>query len=132
MLASTCSRRLAILATVKFLSRLFTALNLLPSIATTARVNKPSWRHRTTNWAHTARIAAPLSRRKLAMVLKSGARRPVSHINSILRFAFQAAARLDAVEIAVEIDLQQGRGVVGGPSRRRRLNTFKAKRAQIQ
>src|SRR5438128_7335017 len=36
MLASTCSIRLPTLATVKFLSRLFTALNLLPSIATTA------------------------------------------------------------------------------------------------
>ena len=41
MLASTCSKRLASLATVKFLSRLFTALNLLPSMATTARVNSP-------------------------------------------------------------------------------------------
>src|SRR5262249_47946293 len=36
-------------------------LNLLPSIATTARMNRPSWRHNTTNWEHTARIAAPLS-----------------------------------------------------------------------
>ena len=38
MLASTCSMRLATFATVKFLSRLLTALNLLPSIAMTVRV----------------------------------------------------------------------------------------------
>jgi hypothetical protein len=37
------------------------------------------------------------------MILKSGARRPVSHISSMLRFRlpFEAAARLDSVEIAV-------------------------------
>ena len=37
---STCSMRLATFATVKFLSRLLTALNLLPSIATIVRVQK--------------------------------------------------------------------------------------------
>ena len=42
MLASTCSMRLATLATVKFLSRLLTALNLLPSIATIACVKRLS------------------------------------------------------------------------------------------
>src|SRR5499433_4043134 len=35
----------SILARVKFLSRLLTALNLLPSIATLACVSKPSSRH---------------------------------------------------------------------------------------
>src|SRR5271155_2282684 len=61
MLASTCSIRLATLATVKFLSRLLTPLKRLPSSATTARVNRLNWRHRTTNWAQAERIAAPLS-----------------------------------------------------------------------
>ena len=37
--------RCSILARVKFLSRLFTALNLLPSIATLARVSRPIARH---------------------------------------------------------------------------------------
>jgi hypothetical protein len=48
--------------------------------------------------AHTARIAAPLSRRKLAMVLKSGARRPVSHISSTLRGASRSSRRLHYAE----------------------------------
>jgi transposase, IS5 family len=56
-----------------------TALNLLPSMATTACVNSFSSWHSTTNWRQTLRIAAaPLSRRKSAIVLNTGARRPVS------------------------------------------------------
>lgn len=44
MLASTCSIRRWIEARVKFLSRVFTALNLLPSIATIAWVKSSSRR----------------------------------------------------------------------------------------
>ena len=95
MLASTCSMRFLSLATVKFLSRLLTALNLLPSIATTAWVNRFRRRHSVTNWLHTALIAGPLSRRKSAMVLKSGISRPVSHITSILRCVSRSSRRLD-------------------------------------
>jgi hypothetical protein len=95
MLASTCSMRLATLATVKFLSRLLTALNLLPSIAMTARLNSLNWRHNTTNCAQAARIAGPLSRRKSAIVLKSGISRPVSHISSMLRWVSRSRRRLD-------------------------------------
>ena len=41
------------------------------------------------------RILLPLSRRKSAMVLKSGASRPVCHISSILRLASRSRGRLD-------------------------------------
>src|SRR6266851_3837170 len=37
-----------------------------------------------------------------------------------LRFSFQPPARLKAVEVAVEVDLQQRRGMIARPSRRRR------------
>jgi len=83
------------LALVKFLSRLFTALNLLPSIAATAWVNRASRRHRTMNCRQTARIASPLSFLKSAIVLKSGHSRPVSHISSTLRCASRSSRRLD-------------------------------------
>ena len=73
------------LARVKFLSRLLTALNLLPSMATMASVNSSSLRHRTTNYRQTLRISLPLSLRKLAIVLRSGARHPVSYMSSMLR-----------------------------------------------
>src|ERR1700730_1836132 len=72
MLASTCSIRRWIEAWVKFLSRAFTALNLLPSMAATAWANRPSCRHRAMNWRQVPRIAGPFSFLKSAMVLKSG------------------------------------------------------------
>ena len=59
---------------VKFRSRLLTALNLLPSIATLASVQKPSVRQSSTNRAQTSRMARPLSLRKSAIVLWPGAR----------------------------------------------------------
>ena len=71
---------------MKFLSRAFTALNLLPSMAATAWANRPSWRHRAMNWRQAPRIAGPLSFLKSAMILKSGVRRPVSHMSSTLRW----------------------------------------------
>jgi hypothetical protein len=61
--------RRSILARVKFLSRLFTALNLLPSIATLACVSSPIARHSATKRAQTWRMALPLFLRKSAIVL---------------------------------------------------------------
>ena len=97
MLASTCSMRFSTLAFVKFLSRLLTALNLLPSMATIAFVNRFNRRHRVTNCVQTARIAEPLLRRNSAMVLKSGIKRPVSHITSMLRWVSRSIRRLDGM-----------------------------------
>ena len=70
-------------------------LELAPSTATTARVNRLSWWHSTTNCAQAARTANPPSRRKSAIVLKSGIKRPVSHINSMLRWVSRSSRRLD-------------------------------------
>jgi len=49
-----------------------------------------------------------------------------------LRFAFQPPARLQAVEIAVEVDLQQRRGMVGRPARRRRRHPGKPQGCEVQ
>ena len=54
---------------MKVLSRLLTALNFDPSIATLAFATRPIRRHSSTNRAHTFLIAAPLSLRKSAIVL---------------------------------------------------------------
>src|SRR5476649_2401007 len=86
MLSSICASRRCILACVKFRSRVLTALNLLPSIATLASLNSSRRRHSITNSRQTLRMASPLSLRKSAIVLKSGIRRPVSHTNSMLRW----------------------------------------------
>ena len=49
-----------------------------------------------------------------------------------LGLPFEPPARLDAIEIAVEIDLQQRRGMIGGAARRLRLDALKPQRPQIQ
>src|SRR5256885_4127245 len=84
---------------VKFRSRVLTALNLLPSIATLASLNSSRRRHSTTNSRQTLRIASPLSLRKSAMVLKSGIRRPVSQTNSMLRWHSRSRRRLDCTRL---------------------------------
>jgi hypothetical protein len=49
-----------------------------------------------------------------------------------LGLPFEPPARLDAIEIAVEIDLQQRRGMIGGAARRLRVDALKPQRPQIQ
>ena len=79
-------------------------------------------------------MALLLSFRKLAMVLKSGAKRPISHIGSTLRWASRSKRRhrLDAVEIAIDVDLQHDRGVVSGPASIGWNGTFKTQIDQIK
>jgi len=100
MLSSSCCIRACSLRSVKFLSRLLTALNLLPSIATLA--SEKSFRpwHNTTNSRQTRRIAGPLSLRKSAIVLKSGDRRPVSQMSSTLRCVSRSSRRLDWIRFS--------------------------------
>jgi hypothetical protein len=49
-----------------------------------------------------------------------------------LGLPFEPPARLDAIEIAVEIDLQQRRGMISRPTGLLRHNTRKAQRFQVQ
>src|SRR5262249_860688 len=62
-LCSNCARRRSTFPRVKFLSRVLTALNLLPSIATLDAVSRPICRHNSTNCTQTCLIAGPLSLR---------------------------------------------------------------------
>jgi hypothetical protein len=68
------------------------------------------------------------------MVLKSGIRRPVSHISSTftLRLALKAPAQLNAVEIAVDVDLQHDCGVVSGSARFSWNSAFKTQGDQVE
>jgi hypothetical protein len=95
MLASTCSMRRSIEQVENDLSRQVTALNRLPSIATIAWAKRLRLRHSATNCRQAERIAAPLSWRKSAIVLKSGVSRPVSDIISTLRAVSRSKRRLD-------------------------------------
>jgi len=67
------------------LSRLLTALNLLPSMPPGVRQSPHLAAISTELGAHIFLNAGPLSLRKSAIVFVSGASRPVSHINLELR-----------------------------------------------
>jgi hypothetical protein len=49
-----------------------------------------------------------------------------------LRLALQAAALLDTVQVAVDVELQQDRGVVRGPTGGCRIDAFEAQCKEIQ
>src|SRR5262249_4941077 len=126
--------RRSIFARVKFLSRLFTALNLLPSIATLTSPNRPTARQRRMNRAHTLRIAPPLSLRKSAIVLvvrNKPARQP-HHLDVASSLALEPPARLNPIEVAVDIKLQQDRWMVRGPASYLGSNPVKSQLRQIK
>ena len=78
--------------------------------------------------------AGPWSLRKSAIVLKSGVSRPVSHIISTLRAVSRSKRRLDWIwlTVAVDVDLQHRRGMVGRTARRFRHDALKPQPPQIQ
>ena len=47
-------------------------------------------------------------------------------------FSLDTATRLNTVEVGVDIELQQHRGVIGGPARLPRLNTAKAQLGKVK
>ena len=82
MPAPTCSIRRWIEALVKFLSRAFTALNLLLVDGGDGMGEQTQLSAQSHELAAGPPDAGPSSFLKSAMVLKSGVRRPVSHISS--------------------------------------------------
>src|SRR5882757_6840966 len=134
MLSSICASRRCILAWVKFRSLVLTALNLLPSIATLASLNSSRRRHSTTNSRQTLRMASPLSLREVGYGLEvrhqpSG---QPNQFNVALALPLQTPARLHAIEVSVDVNLQQRRRMIGRPSCRLWLNTAEAQPRQIK
>src|SRR5256885_16791581 len=98
MLSSICASLRCILAWVKFRSRVLTALNLLPSIATLASLNSSRRRHSTTNSRQTlpmASIVFPEVGYRLE-VWHQAAGQP-NQFDVALAFPFQAPARLHPI-----------------------------------
>jgi hypothetical protein len=77
----------------------FTTLNLLPSMATASCVKSFRSRHMFTKRRHTLRIPSPLPGLNSAIVLTSGARRPVSDISSTLRWHSRSRRRLERTRL---------------------------------
>src|SRR5438552_2859138 len=55
-----------------------------------------------------------------------------NQLDVALAFSLQASARLHPIEVAVDVNLQQRRRMIGRPSCRLRLNTAKAQLGQIK
>src|SRR5947208_6633782 len=134
MLSSICASLRCILAWVKFRSRVLTALNLLPSIATLASLNssRPSTQHHelTADLADGLTIVFPEVGYRLE-VWHQAAGQP-NQFEVALAFPFQAPARLHPIEVSVDVNLQQRRRMIGRPSCRLRLNAAKAQLGQIK
>src|SRR5947208_4820166 len=100
MLSSICASLRCILAWVKFRSRVLTALNLLPSIATLASLNssRPSTQHHelTADLADGLTIVFPEVGYRLE-VWHQAAGQP-NQFDVALAFPFQAPARLHPIE----------------------------------
>ena len=64
-------------------------------------------------------------------IRRQPARQP-HHLDVARRFALQTSARLDLVDVAVDVDLQHRRGVVGRTARRFRHDALKPQPPQIQ
>src|SRR3954452_910405 len=120
-------------ARVKLRSLLLTALIRVPSTAISSRPNRSSSRHSSTNVRKTCRKALRLSRRKSAMVLKSGWRWRSSQITSRFRPAsLQAPAGADPIEVAVDVELGQIRRRIAWPTCCFGLDPSKAGRLQVE
>ena len=134
MLASICSIRRFILPCVKFLSRALTALNLLPSIATLGSLNSSSSRHSAMNARHASPDRWAVVLAEVGDRLEVG-RQPSGQPHQLdvaLALALQPPARRDAIDIAVDVDLQHRRWMVAWPACGQGLNVGKAELAEIE
>jgi hypothetical protein len=96
---------------------LFTALNLLPSIATLAFVSRPICRQSATNWTQTLRSAGRFAEIGKRLVIRDKATGEPPQC----ALALKPAARLNPIEITIDGELEHRRrmgraGCLGGNS----------------
>ena len=100
---------------MKLRSLLLTALIRVPSTAISSWPNRSRWRQSSTNWRNTGRKAWWLMRRKVGDRFEVGLQVPQQPDDPDVAMAlgFQAPARPNAIEVAVDVELQQ---ILGGDS----------------
>ena len=118
MLSSILSRRRCILASVKFLSRALIALNFEPSMATLPAPSRSSLRHSATQLAADFANGPAVVLTEVGNGLEVGcqlAGQP-NDLDVPLAFALQPSARSNAIEIAIDVELQHrgGDGIRAG------------------
>jgi hypothetical protein len=119
---------------VKFLSRLLTALNLLPSMATLAFVRKAYLS------ANGDELCAYLAYRRPIILAEIGNRLVIRnqptgephHLNIAPALALKPAARLNPIEITIDVELEHHRRMVRRPADGLGINPAKPKPGQIE
>ena len=119
---------------MKLLSRLFTALNLLPSMATLAFASRPILRHKAIKRAQTFLMAGPLSLPEVGdgFVIRNEPPSQPHHFQIAASLTLQPPARWDPVEIAVNVKLEHRRRMIRRPAGRCRIDAVKPEVAQFQ
>src|SRR5882672_6218485 len=130
MRSSICASRRCILACVKFRSRVLTALNLLPTIATLASSNSSQHHELTADLSDG--VAIVLTEVGYCLEVRHQAASQPNQLNVALALPLQAPARLYPIEVSVDVNLQQRRRMIGRPPCRLRLNAAKAQLGQIK
>jgi hypothetical protein len=119
---------------VKFRSRLFTALNLLLSMAShhpfREQLQLSTQRHEAAADVAYASAVVTSEVRDGLEVRRQATGQP-HHLDVALRLALQPPARLDAVHVAVDVDLEQDCGVVRRPAGAGRVGAGEAEVLQV-
>jgi hypothetical protein len=68
----------------------------------------------------------------LRLVVRRQPPQQPDHLEVATGLALQAAARLDPIEIAVDVELEQRRGMIAGPAGRCRLDVIEAHLGQVE
>ena len=122
-----------ILPCVKLLSRLFTALSLLPSMATLAfaqpHLAAQGNELRTDLLDGGAVVLAEVGD---GSAIRNEASRQPHRLQIAASLTLQPPARLDPVEIAVDVELEHRRRMIRGPAGRCRINAIEPEVAKFQ
>jgi hypothetical protein len=132
MLSSTCAIRARSLAGVKFLSRLLTALNLLPSTATSVSEAYAAAEQDEASAGRLDRRAVVAAEVGDCFEVGCQTAEQPHQLEVSLRFALQAPAGGNAVQVAVDVELQQGARMVGRTSGLRRDGPLEPEFRQVQ
>src|ERR1700675_3244427 len=102
-------------------------------MATLAFASRPILRHNSTNRAQTFLMAEPLSLLKSAMVvIRNEPSRQPHHFQIAASLTLQPPARLDSVEIAVNVKLEHRRRMIPGSAGRCRIDASEPEVAEFQ
>ena len=113
---------------------MLTALNLLPSIATLsfAEQLKAAAQHHELTADLADGLSIVLTEVGYGLEVRHQPARQPNQFDVALALPFQPTARLYPVEVAVDVNLQQRRRMIGRPSCRLRLNAVKAELGQVK